>query len=409
MAKLAFDQLFRNGKPYMKRDDVLIDRIANGKLFELSDSRGYLKVFDIVVRFQDGSESKYKSSDLSNESVVRILKAEMLSCANQKGGKKKILLTGSQSDHDDSLTATYSLTDLEKTHHFGGQKLGGPKVNLGNLYEAELANSFNNFVDHGGKYPDHVTTILKAICHAEPGTCFVSAKQEGGANKPRPMRETNGAFYISAEGKNTKDIGKTVTDITLTIAKPGGQGKKKIYLSVKFGDTLSFFNIGVRGGGRDALSIFPKQNLQEGNLPQMGKDYLDMFNIDHQKFLDIFQKYDPNDKTPTVDNYKESYQITGTAKKNLENFCASGIGYGYWMVHYDGSSLHCYEVNKTFMERASKLSSSKIDIDYGGSQGYGKRVNINFSTQEYDFSFNIRSKSGSEVYPTHSNGDYFKK
>ena len=93
MAKLAFDQLFRNGKPYMKRDDVLIDRIANGKLFELSDGRGYLKVFDIVVRFQDGSESKYKSSDLSNESVVRILKAEMLSCANQKGGKKKILLT----------------------------------------------------------------------------------------------------------------------------------------------------------------------------------------------------------------------------------------------------------------------------------------------------------------------------
>ena len=77
MAKLAFDQLFRNGKPYMKRDDVLIDRIANGKLFELSDGRGYLKVFDIVVRFQDGSESKYKSSDLNNESVARILKAEM--------------------------------------------------------------------------------------------------------------------------------------------------------------------------------------------------------------------------------------------------------------------------------------------------------------------------------------------
>lgn len=409
MAKLAFNQLFRNGKPYMKRDDVFIDRIAKGQLFELSDDRGYLKVFDIKIIFQDGTESEYNSKDLKDESVARILKADMLSCANQSGSKKKILLTGSQSDHDDSLVATYSLTELEKTHHFGGQKPGGPKVNLGNLYEAELADSFNNFVDHGGKYPDHVTTILKAICGAEPGTCFIDAEQEGGSNKPRPMRVSNGAFYISAEGKDTKDIGKTVTDITLTIAKPGAKNKKKIYLSVKFGDTLSFFNIGVRGGGKNALSIFPKKDLEDGKLPQIGKDYLDMFNINHQKFLDVFQKYDPDSKTATVEEFQESFSIGGTAKKNLENFCASGIGYGYWMVHYDGSNLHVYQVDKQYMKRASTLTSTNIGIDYGGSRGSGKRVNINFSTQEYDFSFNIRSKSGSEVFPTHSNGDYFKK
>ena len=93
MAKLAFNQLFRNGKPYMKRDDVFIDRIAKGQLFELSDDRGYLKVFDIKIIFQDGTESEYNSKDLKDESVARILKAEMLSCANQSGSKKKILLT----------------------------------------------------------------------------------------------------------------------------------------------------------------------------------------------------------------------------------------------------------------------------------------------------------------------------
>ena len=29
--------------------------------------------------------------------------------------------------------------------------------------------------------------------------------------------------------------------------------------------------------------------------------------------------------------------------------------------------------------------------------------------KEYDFKFNIRSKSGGETFPTHRNGDYFKK
>ena len=31
-----------------------------------------------------------------------------------------------------------------------------------------------------------------------------------------------------------------------------------------------------------------------------------------------------------------------------------------------------------------------------------------FETKTYEFSFNVRNKSGG-VYPTHTNGDYFKK
>ena len=90
MSALSFKQLYDGaGNPYKNRDSTLIERIANKQMLKLNKDKGYIKVFDIVVRFQDGSESKYKSSDLSNESVVRILKAEMLSCANQKGGKKK--------------------------------------------------------------------------------------------------------------------------------------------------------------------------------------------------------------------------------------------------------------------------------------------------------------------------------
>ena len=141
----------------------------------------------------------------------------------------------------------------------------------------------------------------------------------------------------------------------------------------------------------------------------MGQKFLEMFNIDNGKFLDVFSKYDKDAASPSVSDHKESYTIKGTAKKNLEGFCASGVGYGYWMVHYTGSDLHCYEVDRAYMERSSTLEGDKVDIEYGGASGTGKRINMKFSTKEYDFSFNIRSKTASEVYPTHSNGDYFKK
>ena len=134
-----------------------------------------------------------------------------------------------------------------------------------------------------------------------------------------------------------------------------------------------------------------------------------MFNIDHSKFIDVFSKYDKDNKSPTVADHRSSYQIQGQAKKDLENFCASGVGYGSWMVHYTGTDLHVYEVDEQYMKSASTLTSNDIGIDYGGAGGAGKRIDINFQTKEYDFKFNIRSKSGGETYPTHSNGDYFKR
>ena len=79
------------------------------------------------------------------------------------------------------------------------------------------------------------------------------------------------------------------------------------------------------------------------------------------------------------------------------------------MVHYTGTDLHVYEVDEQYMKSASTLTSNDIGIDYGGAGGAGKRIDINFQTKEYDFKFNIRSKSGGETYPTHSNGDYFKR
>ena len=409
MSALSFRELYDGaGNPYKDRDSILIERIANKQLLKLDKDKGYIKVFDIVVRFQDGTESNYNWKDLKDEKKVRALKMDMNSAANQTGNKKKLLMTGSKSDHDDSLTTTINITQLEKTEHFGGAPGGGN--NKGNEYEDHLAESFAKFQDHGGKYPEDVTTILKAVCGDNPGTCYIKSKQEGGKNKPRPMKYDS-SFYISAEGRKTEEIGPTVTDITVWIADPEGKKEEPIYLSVKFGDTLSFFNIGVKGGRKDSLSIFPTKDLIDGKLNDMGKDFLDMFNINHSKFLETFQKYKKENKatkTPTIEDHRESYSIKGQAKRNLQNFIKSGVGRGYWMVHRDKSGLHVYNINDKFLKDASTLTSDNINIDYGGKEGYGKRVNIDFSTKEYDFSINLRSKSSSDNYPGYANGDYKK-
>ena len=194
MSALSFRELYDGaGNPYKNRDSILIERIANKQLLKLDKDKGYIKVFDIVVRFQDGTESNYNWKDLKDEKKVRALKMDMNSAANQTGNKKKLLMTGSKSDHDDSLTTTINITQLEKTEHFGGAPGGGN--NKGNEYEDHLAESFAKFQDHGGKYPDDVTTILKAICGDNPGTCYIKSQQEGGKNKPRPMKYDS-SFYI---------------------------------------------------------------------------------------------------------------------------------------------------------------------------------------------------------------------
>ena len=202
MKPLALNELVRKGEPYMGRPTTLLQKIVNGDLLQLADEEGYVKVQSITVTFKDDSESTYTRADLKKEAVGRAFISDIISVANQSRSRKaQVMLTGSGSDHDPSVIGTWNLKELGKTHHFGGQQSGGPKVNLGNQYETDLNESFEKFADHGGKYPDHVTEILKKICAANPGTCVKKVKHAGTANTRRPMKYASGSFYISAEGK----------------------------------------------------------------------------------------------------------------------------------------------------------------------------------------------------------------
>jgi hypothetical protein len=223
------------------------------------------------------------------------------------------------------------------------------------------------------------------------------------------MRGAND-IYISAGGSTTLDMGKTLTDITLLFGPAGGKPTKEIYLSVKMGDTLSFFNCGVRGGGKDNLSLFPTTSFKTGDIPPAGLAYLNMFGIESEDFQTVFKEYVGKDagKT-TVNNHRRKVTLKPSGVRALKRLIASGVGYGYWMVHYTGTDVHCYEVDRRYMANSSALIGNEIEIHYGGVNGKGKRVDILFETKNYEFKFNIRSKSGGETFPTHTNGDYYKK
>ena len=405
----------RNGGKYLDRIDTFFDKAMgkNGKENRFLTDVGIVEVSGFQVTQKQGK--KYVKSNIMDFADMKTNKAleseaKMLFqtiCLAGFRGKNNIEFTcnfpkskevGNLANIDFEL----ELEDFEKTGEFGGQIKGGKKVNMGNQYEEDLTKSLIDYCSGQkvGKYADHVEQIIGALTkHYGEGPTF--AKGEGEKNQSRPLRKKGSNIIISAGGASTKNIGSTITDITLTVAG------KPVYISVKFGSTLSFFNCGVKGGGKDSLSLFPEAKLKQGTIPDDGQLYLDMFGINYQKFLDVFERYGTT-SGPTVSDHIENTTLNTSGKRALEELIATGVGYGYWMCHYTGSQLHFYEIDEKYMNDASTLLGNTIEVNYGGVSGTGKRIDIIFETKSYEFKFNIRNKSGG-VYPTHTNGDYFKK
>ena len=407
---------FRNGGRYLDRMDTFFDKALNrnGKVNRFLTDIGTVEVagFNVTCKnagkyittpFQDfssikGSSGKENSAKMLFDEVCR------QGFRGQNGIEFTCNIAGEGVSRSVSSRDVYlDLSDFVKTDEFGGQQKGGKKVNMGNVYEDDLTQAL---IDHcSGKKPkkhqDHVGIIVDAMVKRY-GSAPTEAIGEGGKNQKRPLKKKGNHIIISAGGSTaTNEIGSTLTDITLTV------DGKPVYLSVKFGTTLSFFNCGIKGSGKDKLNLFPEAKLIKGEVPDDGKEYLQMFGIDQQKFLDVFANYGTKNG-PTVENHIENTKLDNSGKNALQDMIRSGVGYGYWMAHYTGSKLEFYEIDKEYMNKAATLIGDTVEINYGGATGKGKRIDMIFETQKYDFKFNIRNKQGG-VYPTHSNGDYFKK
>tara|TARA_R100000231_G_C5270682_1_gene148557 strand:- start:16 stop:744 length:729 start_codon:yes stop_codon:yes gene_type:complete len=219
---------------------------------------------------------------------------------------------------------------------------------------------------------------------------FSEVKAVGGKNKPRPLAYSGG-LYVTAGGKKTKEIGSTITDITTTFG-----GKNEVYLSLKFGDTLTFINSGV--GKIFAVNDY-KKNFDNYKNP-IGKEIFNMFAIDKIEFAKVFNNYG---------KYKgKKVDVTGKCnKKSIENLLQYAIGYGYWMIHAKGNKLDMFEVTESFMKKSAKLTG-RVVLHYGGARGSGKRLDIHCESSNYRFMFNLRNKQ-SGLYPSHIMCDYKKK
>ena len=410
---------FRNGGRYLDRMDTFFDKALkrNGKENRFSTDIGVVEVAGFTVTTKDASK-KYITSPFQDFHDIKgnagkETSAKMLFdlvCRQGLRGKNNIEFTCNIPEGKGvsrSVTSRDIYLDLEdftKTGEFGGQVKGGKKVNMGNQYEDDLTQALIDYCSgvKVKKYPEHVNMIVDAMVKAY-GEGPTKALGEGGKNQARPLKKKGNNIVISAGGSTaTNNIGATLTDITLTVAG------KPVYLSVKFGDTLSFFNCGIKGSGKDKLNLYPEEKLKAGVIPKDGQEYLNMFGIDHAKFLTVFNKFEKGLTSPIVENHIQDTKLDNAGKAALEELVASGVGYGYWMVHYTGSKLEVYEIDKDYMDKASSLIGSTVEINYGGAGGKAKRIDMIFETQKYEFKFNMRNKQGG-VYPTHSNGDYFKK
>ena len=78
------------------------------------------------------------------------------------------------------------------------------------------------------------------------------------------------------------------------------------------------------------------------------------------------------------------------------------------MVHLEkNGSLYFWHVTKARNSQYSQVTGDAT-LFYGGKQGRGKRIDLEFSNQYFHFQMNIRNKQ-SGLYPSHIMLDYDSK
>ncbi|MAD24909.1 MAG: hypothetical protein CMO44_12140 [Verrucomicrobiales bacterium] len=398
------------GGAYLSRTNTLFDKALNlnGRVNRFVTQDGIVEVggFEIIQSVPAGGKNKkklvrkyYDFSNMKGDAkMIETAKHHFNSmCMAGFRGKNNIEFTCNH-DSNPNWDAYLDLSDFEKTAEFDGQGSNSESKNLGLQYEEDLFDAFmqRQNGEPVTKYKDHVDLIVKKI-ENEYKSPIIDIKHDGTKDTGRPLKRDGQGPYISNGGAFNLNIGAKISDITLTL-----KNRNKIYLSVKFGNTLSFFNVGVK------KEIFPESDMKTHTLKDFGREYLDMFDIDHNDFLNIFEKYKKENTSAVVSNHLRTVTLSGSKKAALVRLIKSGVGHGYWMTHYDGGTLHFYEVNEQYMNRAANLKGNTVNLQYGGAGGTAKRINMNFETTEYDFSFNIRNTQGG-IYPSRTNGDYFKK
>lgn len=280
------------------------------------------------------------------------------------------------------------------TMKFGSGSSGGRGVqNKGNAYEGQLAEAIKEWWG-GNKITDPklsqaVDDIVKL--HNLNKCKKLEVKMVGELNNKRPFIFSPQVLISSKIPVSDNNLGPVVTDITLVC-----DDKKEIYLSLKTGGTVTFFNSGIR-------TVLSPQEIKTGRIKNKdGLKILNMFNINDALFCDI---YNGNLKKGYVEDVWKT--MSSKQKNELKNFLISGVGHGYTIVHKLTGKTEVYEIDKKYMLEAATPTS--CNVYYGGKSGAGKRIDMEIETGHYILKLNIRDTQGGDGYPTRMMCDYSYK
>lgn len=222
---------------------------------------------------------------------------------------------------------------------------------------------------------------------------------EGFKNQHRTLTLKNNQIKLDPDGIDTS---KTVTDVTIPIIDKNGN-ESNIYLSLKYGPTVTLFNCGTNNN-----DIFPKKAFEENSnvdIGEIGNAILKMFGINKKRFIDIFRGF-PVDRTKK--RRKATYDIKKNPKSDIDKiktFLLSAIGYDYVIIHQIGNKTYYHKLLTPKDAKAFIGNIDKITVQYPTDYS-AKRVNVIVTTTTgIEFTINIRSKDGG-IAPTHLMADY---
>lgn len=278
---------------------------------------------------------------------------------------------------DTTIKKIESATKLKTVKlKFGNGSSGNRGVNnRGNLFEPEFADALLKWWQ-GERVSD--TKMLKAIEDLDKTYNLKKSKKlkidvVGGENTKRPLIYSPKIKLSNPKGSGY-NIGKSVTDITLHT------DTQEIYLSLKLGTTVTFFNVGVR-------TVLSPDDIKSYNIKGDGLKLLKAFKIDPDLFCDVFNGKVERRLSPVT-----------VRPKNLDELLKTGIGEGYHIIHKLSGQIKSKKMDRKALNTASKITTATIY--YGGKTGTGRRIDYEVESPTYAFKLNIRDTQGKDGYPT---------
>jgi len=381
MAELALKHIASSitgqSEKYIKTTELFFNKVfGDHKKYnhDFATKNGVFSANQIEVKYKDGKSKIFKKNSEKNDYLKNAsLITEAFLLGSYKGSTSKNKIRHSH---------------VTKTIEFGGQPVGSKKENKGNVFEREFTARMLECINGEvceGKYHKPAGWLIGKLQKGGKNP-IKDIKQLGGQNASRPFKTDGGQPYIAP--KDHISHGAVLTDINII------HNSNTSYLSAKLGPSLTFINSGTK-------TLFSDQDIKDHDIKtDSGKALLKMCGLEEDAFCNTFNNFG---KPPQkAKNIKHS----GSKKVNkniLQNFIKTAMGSNYWMIHardQGQNKVNMYYMNPSDVANKFSTVTSEVVVFYGGKQGNGKRIDVEFSNNNFSFKLNIRSKSGGTVYPT---------